>query len=119
MSTELKKEGSIWPLEALVPAQPSRGVQNNPKPKIRTENLVPEPKYLIFSVRVAEPIFFSGYRFGYGLDSLTKRYPKTRIFLFFIFKINRLIFILQIGNKNVMLCGMMYIGILFYGLKYK
>ena len=44
---------------------------------------------------------------------------KPEFFLFFIFKINRLIFTLQIGNKNVMLCGVMYIDILFYDLKYK
>ena len=66
-----------------------RGVQNNPKPKTRTENPVPEPnfrvpapKYLIFFVWVPEPIFL-GYRFEYGSDSLTKRYPKTRIFFYF------------------------------------
>ena len=42
-----------------------RGVQKDPKPKIRTENPIPEPifrvpdpKYLVFSVRVLEPIIY-------------------------------------------------------------
>ena len=107
----------------------SRGVQNNSKPKTLTENSVPEPnfrvpepKYLIFSVRVPKPIFFSGYRFGVrvGLFNQTgTQKPEFFYFLFFIFKINRLIFILQIVNKNIMLCGITYISILFYGLKCK
>ena len=59
---------------------PTRGVQKDPKPKTRTENpipepifRVPEPKYLVFSVRVPEPIILSGYWFGYGSGSTPKR----------------------------------------------
>jgi len=58
----------------------SRGVQKDPKPKIRTKNPIPEPKYLFFSVRVPEPIILSGYWFGYGSGSLSKRVPDNPIF---------------------------------------
>ena len=70
----------------------SRGVQKDPKPKTRTENpipeksvRVPEPKYLVFSVRVPEPIILSGYRFGYGSDFLPKRVPDNPKYFFLEF----------------------------------
>ena len=66
-----------------------RGVQKDPKPKIRTENpipdlifRVPEPKYLVFLVRVPEPIILSGYRFGYGSGFLPKRVPDNPKYFF-------------------------------------
>jgi len=81
----------------------TRGVQNNLKPKIRTENSIPEsnfripkPKYLIFSVRVPEPIIFSGYRFGYRSHSLTKWIPENPKFFYFLF-----LFLKSTGPKNL------------------
>jgi len=72
-------------------APTNKGVQKDPKPKIRTENSIPEPnfrvpksKYLTFSVRVPELILLSSYRFGYGSSSLPKRVPDNPIFLNFL-----------------------------------
>ena len=76
-------------LVLLLTLHTSRGVQKDPKPKTQTENSipepifrVPEPKYLVFSVRVPEPIILSGYRLGYGSGSLPKRVPDNPINFF-------------------------------------
>ena len=63
-----------------------RGVQKYPKPKTRIENpiresnfRVPEAKYLIFLVRVPEPIIFLGLLVRVQIELFTQtgtRYPK-------------------------------------------
>ena len=63
----------------------------NQKPDTRIKFSGTRTEIFIFFNRVPEPIILSGYRFGYGSDSLPKRVPDNPIFFcnFFIFFLNQ------------------------------
>ena len=91
----------------------------NREPDIRTESSGTRTKLINFFDSGTQTDIFFGLSVRVRVDSLIKRVPENPRLFFFLPKINRLIFIFQIGNNNVILCGIMYIGILFFGLKYK